>query len=222
MGKSSKKKLDARLSAAEAILHDLEDARAAQDEFVVSTLDELARFGEGLAAVRGGLETATGEVARLAATLRDRREHSLAVEAQLQEAKALGDVLEARALQAEAAVQDLQARVDELRLASAEELGAARGRERLTEDRLRTVQRQLSEALKRLRDAPVAADPIDVAPAEHEREDEVAEADGDDPGEDGERADPSGRDEEARSYERVWESFRREATSDPEEDAPGS
>lgn len=248
MAKISKKKLEARLVAAEASLHDLESARAVHDEFVVSTMDELARFGEGLAAVRADLETATGEIARFAAALRDRGERLHAVEARLQEAKVLADVLEARALQAESGITDLQARLHELRLASAEELGAARGRERLSEDRLRTVQRQLSDALKRLRDAPAASgraegeddvaelevdqgvDPEAEDPeggeslateAEDPEEGESLATDAEDPRKADAPVAASGEGEDALSYERVWESFRREAGSD-EEDDPGA
>jgi len=102
MGKSSKKKLEARLTEADAGLRDLESTRAALseelrsererhaqetaalrreheqlvDEIQRSTQDELARVGEELTEVRAALERATDEKSRLAADLRERDEHS--------------------------------------------------------------------------------------------------------------------------------------------------
>ena len=118
MGKSSKKKLEASLTEADASLRDLESTRAAlseelrsererhaeetvtlrrQHEQLVeeakrSAQEELNRVGEELTEARSALRAASEEKARLAADLRDRDEHSGEL---LQDVKALGDVLEA-------------------------------------------------------------------------------------------------------------------------------
>jgi hypothetical protein len=102
MGKSSKKKLEAKLTEADAGLRDLESTRASLteelrsererhaeqttmlrreheqlvDEVKRSTQEELTRVGEQLAEARAALEKATEETSRLAADLRDRDEHS--------------------------------------------------------------------------------------------------------------------------------------------------
>jgi len=162
MGKNTKKKLEARLSEAYSSLRDLEytgtalseELQSAREETaalqrqherlvgeVQRSQDELTRVGEELTGARSALSPVVEEKSRLAADLRHRDEHASKLQAQLQDAKALGDVLERRALQAETRVTDLQAQL---------------GRERLAEVRLQVVQGQLSDALKRLRDAPPA------------------------------------------------------------------
>jgi len=105
MGKDSKKKLEAKLTEADAGLRDLESSRAALseelrsererhaeetasmrreheqlvDEIRHSTQEALARAGEQLAEARAALEKATEEKSRLAADLRDLDEHSRTV-----------------------------------------------------------------------------------------------------------------------------------------------
>ena len=216
MGKDSKKKLEARLTEADAGLRDLESTRAALteelrsererhaeetatlrrehdqlvDEIKRSTQEELARVGDELAQARAALEKATGENSRLAADLRERDEHSRTL---LQD---LDDVVEAA-------------------------LG------------------QLSGALTRIRDqAPAAAS--DSTP-EDESTPEAAliathadarAAEGDDatqvdeeapepdaPIEVAEPADPAGEDEETASYEDDWYRFLKHTQAHDDEDA---
>lgn len=118
MGKSSKKKLEASLTEADASLRDLESTRAALNEELRSererhaeetaTLrrrheqlveeakrsmqEELTRVGEELTEARSALRAASEEKSRLAADLRDRDEHSSELQ---QDVRALEDVLEA-------------------------------------------------------------------------------------------------------------------------------
>ncbi len=204
MGKSSKKKLEAKLTEADAGLRDLESTRASLteelrsererhaeqttmlrreheqlvDEVKRSTQEELTRVGEQLAEARAALEKATEDNSRLTASLRDRDEHSRIL---LQD---LDDVVEAT-------------------------LG------------------QLSGALTRIRDAaratPPAPAPEDEGVPEAALVSTLAEAeasDGDDapvaveapepgtPREDAEPADPpAGEDDEAASYEDNWYRF---------------
>ena len=102
MGKDSKKKLEAKLTEADAGLRDLESSRAALSEELRSererhaeetarmrreheqladgikrsTKEELARAGQQLTEARAALETATEENSRLGADLRHRDERS--------------------------------------------------------------------------------------------------------------------------------------------------
>jgi len=204
MGKSSKKKLEAKLTEADAGLRDLESTRASLteelrsererhaeqtttmrreheqlvDEVKRSTQEELTRVGEQLAEARAALEKATDENSRLTASLRDRDERSRTL------LRDLDDVVEAA-------------------------LG------------------QLSGALTRIRDAAQATasapTPDDDGVPEADLVATLAEvevSDGDDapvageapepgaPIEDAEPADPpAGEDDEAASYEDNWYRF---------------
>ena len=206
MGKSSKKKLEAKLTEADAGLRDLESTRAALteelrserehhteqtatlrreheqavDEIRRSTQEELTRVGEQLAEARAALERATEEKSRLAADLRDRDQHSRTL------------------------LQDL-------------------------DDVVETALGQLSGALARIRDAAQATAPVPAPAPEDEGISEAAlvstlaeaeASDGDDasvadeapepdaPREDAEPADPpAGEDDEAASYEDDWYRF---------------
>ena len=215
MGKDSKKKLEARLSEADAGLRDLESTRAALteelrsarerhaeettalrrehdqlvDEIKRSTQEELTRLGDELAEARAALEKATEENSRLAADLRDRDEHSRTL---LQD---LDDVVEAA-------------------------LG------------------QLSGALMRIRDAtPAASDstPEDEstpeaaliathAEARASAGDDATQVDEEAPEPDApievaEPADPAGEDEETASYEDDWYRFLKHTQAHDDEDA---
>ena len=204
MGKSSKKKLEAKLTEADAGLRDLESTRAALseelrserdrhaeetatlrreheelvEEIKRSTQEELTRVGEELTEARAALEKTTEEKFRLAAGLRDRDEHSRTLLQNLE------DVVEAA-------------------------LG------------------QLSDALTRIRDAAPAAagvsTPEDAGIAEVDHVSTHADAHGSEgdratpgteeasapaaPSEDAEPADPPGEDGEAASYEGDWYRF---------------
>jgi chromosome segregation ATPase len=200
MGKSSKKKLEAKLTEADAGLRDLESARAALteelrsererhaeetttlrreheqlvDEIKRSTQEELSRVGGQLAEARAALETATEEKSRLATDLRARDEHSRTL------------------------LQDLDDAVE-----------AALG--------------QLSGALTRIRDAASATPIVSTPEVEADLVSTQAEAqssEGDDPTpateeatepdapiEDAEPADPPGEDADAASYEDDWYRF---------------
>lgn len=204
MGKSSKKKLEARLTEADAGLRDLESTRAALseelrsererhaeetatlrreheqlvEEIKHSTQEELTRVGEELTQARAVLEKTTEEKFRLAAGLRDRDEQSRTL------------------------LQNLEGVVE-----------AALG--------------QLSDALTRIRDAsPAAASvstPEDEGLAEVDLVATHADAEGSDgadaipvaeeasapaaPSEDTEPSDPPGEDDEAASYEGEWYRF---------------
>jgi len=198
MGKSSKKKLEARLTEADAGLRDLESARAALseelrsererhaeetatlrsdheqllDKIKRSTQEELTRVGDELAEARAALEQATEENSR---DLRDRDEH-------------------ARTL-----LQDLDAAVG----AAFDQLSGALARIRDATPAAPSVTTPEDEGVAEVNTHAEAEAPGGVdAPAVAE---DVSEPDA--PVEDAAPADPPGDDDEAASYEDDWYRF---------------
>jgi hypothetical protein len=199
MGKSSKKKLEAKLTEADAGLRELESARAALteelrsererhaeettslrreheqlvDEIKRSTQQELARAGEQLAEARAALEKSTEETSRLAADLRDRDELSRTL---LQD---LDEVVEAALGQLTGALTRIRDAASATPIVSAPEVEA---------DLVSTqAEAQSSEP-----------DPTPVT-------EETTEPDA--PIEDAEPVDPPGEDDDAASYEDDWYRF---------------
>ena len=202
MGKSSKKKLAAKLTEADAGLRDLESTRAslteelrsererhaeatttlrrereqAVDEIKRTTQEELTRLGEQLAQARAALVKATEETSRLEADLRDRDQHSRTL---LQD---LDDVVEATLGQLSGALTRIRHAAQATSAPIPEDEGVPDA----------ALVSTLAEAEASDGDTPVA--------------DEAPEPGA--PREDAEPADPpAGEDEEAASYEGDWYRF---------------
>jgi chromosome segregation ATPase len=216
MGKDSKKKLEARLTEADAGIRDLESTRAALteelraarerhtevmstlrrkhdqlvDEIKRSTQDELTRVGDELAEARAALEKATEENSRLAADLRDRDEHSRTL---LQD---LDDVVEAALGQLSGALMRIR------------DAAPAAASDSTPEDE------STPEAALIATHAEARASESDDATAVAE---EVPEPDA--PIEVAEPADPAGDDEEMASYEDDWYRFLKHTQARDDEDA---
>ncbi|HET6712904.1 MAG TPA: hypothetical protein VFI59_04250 [Actinomycetota bacterium] len=213
MGKSSKKKLEARLTEADAGLRDLESTRAALTEELRSererhaeettalrreheqlveikrsTQEELARVGEELTATRVALEKATEEQSRLAADLRDRDEHSRTL---LQD---LDDAVEAALGQLSGAL---------MRMRDAAPAAASVS----TEDESIPEAAPVSTHTKAR--ASDDATPVDEEAPEPDAPIEVAEP-----------ADPPGEDDDAGSYEVDWYRFLKHTQAHDDEGAP--
>jgi chromosome segregation ATPase len=176
-------------AANEAIRHDLEEARrqrdAAEQEHtsaIVTLRAEHSREMAELASVqdvavtaaraesagaRTELEQQLASVAELQRQLESDLEastrHVAQLEGQIGDAKALAEVQESRAGQAEERILGLQLEIEELRRVDlTDEIRKVREQERHTAEQLQETQRRLADALKRLGD-PAAAPPAQKA-----------------------------------------------------------